>query len=167
GKKILDIGCGPCGSLEWADRVSVRVGLDILADSYRKLASDTYKMQYVAALSEQVPFPDEYFDVISSFNSLDHVDNLEQTVNEIIRVIAPGGLFLLLTEVNHAPTVCEPQQFSWDVTKLFSPRLKALEEKHYENFGMGAYNRTYRKIPYNHDDKSHRPGTLAVKFIKI
>ena len=27
GKRILDIGCGPCGSLEWADMADQRVGL--------------------------------------------------------------------------------------------------------------------------------------------
>ena len=33
GKNILDIGCGPRGSLEWADCTSERVGLDPLANS--------------------------------------------------------------------------------------------------------------------------------------
>jgi hypothetical protein len=30
GKRILDIGCGPRGSLEWADMAAERVGLDPL-----------------------------------------------------------------------------------------------------------------------------------------
>src|SRR5690349_8834862 len=32
GKKILDIGCGPRGSLEWADQAAERIGLDSLVD---------------------------------------------------------------------------------------------------------------------------------------
>jgi hypothetical protein len=31
GKRILDIGCGPRGSLEWADMAAERIGLDPLA----------------------------------------------------------------------------------------------------------------------------------------
>jgi 2-polyprenyl-3-methyl-5-hydroxy-6-metoxy-1,4-benzoquinol methylase len=31
GKRILDIGCGPRGSLEWADMAAERVGLDPLS----------------------------------------------------------------------------------------------------------------------------------------
>ena len=37
GKAVLDIGCGPMGSLEWATMVRERVGLDPLADAYRRL----------------------------------------------------------------------------------------------------------------------------------
>src|SRR5690349_10690247 len=40
GKKVLDIGCGPCGSLEWLDDAAERVGLDPLADKYRELGID-------------------------------------------------------------------------------------------------------------------------------
>jgi 2-polyprenyl-3-methyl-5-hydroxy-6-metoxy-1,4-benzoquinol methylase len=39
GKRILDIGCGPRGSLEWADEAAERVGADPLADEYLKLGA--------------------------------------------------------------------------------------------------------------------------------
>ena len=29
GKRLLDVGCGPRGSLEWADMAAERVGLDL------------------------------------------------------------------------------------------------------------------------------------------
>jgi len=106
GKKILDIGCGPRGSLEWAEMTSERVGLDPLVRSYRRLGIDAHRMTYINARAEKIPFYDRYFDVVCSFNSLDHVDDLDLTVREIIRVIASGGLFLLLTQIGHAPTIC-------------------------------------------------------------
>ena len=37
GKRVLDIGCGPRGSLEWADGAAERVGLDPLVEDYRSL----------------------------------------------------------------------------------------------------------------------------------
>src|SRR5690349_15969345 len=40
GKRIVDIGCGPRGSLEWADMAAERVGIDSLAKEYRKLGTD-------------------------------------------------------------------------------------------------------------------------------
>ncbi len=108
---ILDIGCGPRGSLEWSDMTLERVGLDPLVVSYRGLGSNNHKMSYVYARVENTLFEDGYFDVVSSFNSLDHVDNLEQAINEIVRVLTPDGTFLLLTAVNHLPTPCEPIKF--------------------------------------------------------
>jgi SAM-dependent methyltransferase len=86
GKAVLDIGCGPRGSLEWADEASRRVGLDPLADDYRELGTDAHAMDYVAAGSEAMPFGDGEFDVVATINSLDHVDDLGRTVAEIKRV---------------------------------------------------------------------------------
>src|SRR5688572_25384047 len=62
GKRIVDIGCGPRGSLEWADMAAERVGLDSLANEYKKLGTDRHKMTYVDAGAESIPFPDAHFD---------------------------------------------------------------------------------------------------------
>lgn len=166
GKKVLDIGCGPRGSLEWADMAAERVGLDAIADAYRRLGTANHKMRYVNAPSEQIPFPDKYFDVVCSFNSLDHVDNLDQSISEIIRVLAPGGLFLLLTELNHDPTATEPQVFSWDIVEKFSSEFKLVKEKQYEKSGSGMYDSVLAGVPYNHASKLLRKGILSAKFIK-
>jgi SAM-dependent methyltransferase len=114
GKSILDIGCGPRGSLEWADMAAQRIGLDPLVDSYRTLGIDRHKMTYVRAPVERIPFADAHFDVVTSFNSLDHVDHLVTALSEIRRVVKPGGLWLLIVEANHEPTPAEPIQIDPD-----------------------------------------------------
>ncbi len=167
GKKILDIGCGPRGSLEWADMVCERIGLDPLAELYSELGTDSHKMTYVGTGAEKIPFPENYFDVVCSFNSLDHVDDLDETVKEIVRVIAPGGVFLLLTDVNHKATLCEPIEYSWDIVEKFLPNLKLLEERRYEKLAGGMYASIQQGVPYDHDDKARRYGVLSAKFIKI
>lgn len=164
-KKILDIGCGPRGSLEWADLAKERVGLDPLADSYLDLGVHKHKMHYVNAPAEKIPFPDNYFDVVCSFNSLDHVDDMGQVMKEIIRVLAPKGVFLLITEVNHRPTSTEPQSFSFDVVKIFLPNFKLVEERHYEKSG-GVYRSVKLGIPYDRNNKKRRTGLLLAKLYK-
>jgi ubiquinone/menaquinone biosynthesis C-methylase UbiE len=67
-KRVLDIGCGPRGSLEWADMAKERYGIDPLADRYLKMGASRQKMQYIKGDAEALPFESEYFDVISSFN---------------------------------------------------------------------------------------------------
>ena len=39
GKRVLDVGCGPRGSLEWATTALERVGVDPLADEYLRLGA--------------------------------------------------------------------------------------------------------------------------------
>jgi SAM-dependent methyltransferase len=121
GKSVLDIGCGPRGTLEWADDAAARVGLDPLADEYRALGAATHRMTYVAGSAEQMPFSDQAFDVIATFNSLDHVDSLEDAISEIARVARPDALLLLLTDVGHDPTFTEPQGFGWEILDRFEP----------------------------------------------
>jgi len=121
GKSVLDIGCGPRGSLEWADMAPLRVGLDPLALDYVKLRSTRHQMSYVAAASEDIPFADGQFDIITSFNSLDHVDDLQKTITEIKRIAKPEALMLLIVEINHRPTPTEPITLRRGSLELFAP----------------------------------------------
>jgi SAM-dependent methyltransferase len=118
-KRLLDIGCGPRGSLEWADMAAERVGLDPLVDDYRELGIDSHSMSYVGAGAEAIPFTDGHFDVVSALNALDHVDDLDAVIAEITRVTRSGGNLLLIVEVGHTPTPTEPQTLTWDVLDRF------------------------------------------------
>jgi SAM-dependent methyltransferase len=112
GKVLLDIGCGPRGSLEWATGAARRIGLDPLAKEYLRLGADRHHMDYIAASSEAIPLADASCDAVFSFNSLDHVEDVERSAAEIRRVLRPGGIFLLLVDVNHPPTDCEPHELT-------------------------------------------------------
>jgi ubiquinone/menaquinone biosynthesis C-methylase UbiE len=111
-KIILDIGCGPRGSLEWASMATRRIGLDPLAKEYRSLGANQHQMEYIDSSSENIPLKAAGCDVVFSFNSLDHVEDVDQTLREIKRVTRLGGIFLLLVEVNQPPTDCEPHQLT-------------------------------------------------------
>jgi len=129
GKKALDIGCGPRGSLEWADVASQRVGLDPLVNDYLKLGAAEHKMEYSAAPSESIPFGQGHFDIVTCLNALDHVDNFQRTVSEIKRVTKPDGLFLLSVEIDHPATPTEPLTLTTEMLRSsFQPEFKILED---------------------------------------
>jgi hypothetical protein len=136
GRRVLDIGCGPRGSLEWAAEASERVGLDPLVERYRKLGIDAHRMTYVESGAEHIPFPDGHFDIVAALNSLDHVDDVDSAIREMTRVTRPGGLGLLLVEMDHAPTATEPHSLDWDLLNRFSAwevvdaRRVALDDAH-------------------------------------
>ena len=167
GKRILDIGCGPRGSLEWADMAAERVGLDTLAPKYLKMGADRHKMTYVAASSDAIPFATEHFDVVCSFNSLDHVAHLEKTIAEIKRVVRPGGLFLLIVEVNHRPTASEPIDLPWSISQAFMDAFSLLNEKRYEmDKNREIYRQIYIDDRFDDANPVDRPGILVAKFKK-
>ncbi|MDH2399636.1 class I SAM-dependent methyltransferase [Bradyrhizobium sp. SSUT18] len=129
GKRVLDIGCGPRGSLEWADVAAQRVGLDPLVPDYRKLGIGRHKMEYCAAPSHKIPFPDGHFDFVTCLNALDHVDDFEGTVGEIKRVTKPGGFFLLSVEIDHPPTPAEPITITRNLLRTFAPEFEVVHEE--------------------------------------
>lgn len=161
GKRLLDIGCGPCGSLEWAEGAAERVGLDPLAEDYRKLVGSRHAMTYVAAPSEAIPFPDGYFDSVSSFNSLDHVDDVDATVAEMVRVTAPGGRVLLIVEIGHIPTPTEPHHLDARIVAKFGP---AFDVASLRSFGVRADHNVYASMLEAIATVPGQPGILAARL---
>jgi SAM-dependent methyltransferase len=166
GKRVLDVGCGPRGSLEWATMASERVGLDPLAESYLRMGADRHAMRYVAGAIEDPPLPYDHFDVVASFNSFDHVDDPARAARGFARVLAPGGVLLLITELNHEPRATEPQDFSWEVLDLFEPLLEIVERRDLEKSAVGVGGSVRNAVPFDHDNPVDRPGVLVVKLRK-
>lgn len=162
GKRMLDVGCGPRGSLEWATEAAERVGLDPLAESYLALGASEHAMTYIAAGIEDAPLPDGSFDIVSSINSLDHVADIEAAARGLKRVLAPGGSLLLLTELGHEPTATEPQTFGWEVIDLFADELELVEHRRLENDGLFASALNGRS--FDDSDPAKRPGVLVARL---
>jgi ubiquinone/menaquinone biosynthesis C-methylase UbiE len=137
GKRILDIGCGPRGSLEWADDAIERVGLDPLVPVYRRFGIMRHGMSYVAAGSESIPFPDGHFSVVTTINSLDHVDDFGKTAFEMQRVTAPGGSVLISVEIDHPPSDREPWILSEDGILRSFEHFEVAYKKVYQLGQMG------------------------------
>lgn len=168
-KTILDIGCGPRGSLEWAKMCKTRIGIDPLIHDYYKLNGGTlqHEMKYVCANSENMPFPDETFDYIFSLNSLDHVDDLDETIAEIKRVLKIGGLFSCLVDANHDPTPCEPISIDFNLKEKFFPEFELVTEKAYESVHHGMRQNLNEELYYDWDNPTKRGAILFIKLKKV
>ncbi len=167
-KIILDIGCGPRGSLEWASMTKRRIGLDPLVKDYLKLGADSHEMEYIAASSEKIPLPDNSCDAVFAFNSLDHVDNIQKSISEIKRVVRKKGIFLLIVEVNHPPTPCEPHSLNPEqIIEFFGPEFSVEDLKVFKPvIKDGIYQSIYKNnlIPY--PEYTTEKGHLTAKFIR-
>ena len=165
GKRVLDIGCGPIGTLNWADMAAERIGLDPLVEAYRReFQIDRNAMDYVQATAEAMPFEDEHFDVITTFNSLDHVDDIRAAADEILRVLRPGGTLLIITELNHDIRWSEPQDFSFEVLDLFSPPLAIVDERRLASRTEGVYASVVDDVPWEQVAVAERPAVLVARL---
>ncbi len=166
-KIILDIGCGPRGSLIWASMASRRIGLDPLAKEYLRLGARNHQMEYINAPSEAIPLMDSECDAVFSFNSLDHVEDVHQTLKEIKRVTRPGGIFLLLVEVNHPPTQCEPHRLRpKKLIDSLKPEFYCDSLQVYKRVDNGMYKSILGDNKISHPEDTNEIGYMSAKFIR-
>lgn len=103
-QQILEVGCG--GGLiceDLARRKAMMVGIDPAegaleaAREHIRQSGFGQNVYYQQAYAESMPFADGSFSVIVCLDVLEHVGNLQATIREIARVLAPGGVFVFDT----------------------------------------------------------------------
>ena len=104
GLKVLDIGFGNGFPLiELAQRLgnsSNVFGIDLwdaaIVRTNQKIAYfGLSNVEVKHAAAEEIPFPDEYFDLIVSNNGLNNVDDLDRSLSECFRVSKPGAQMVI------------------------------------------------------------------------
>jgi SAM-dependent methyltransferase len=115
GRVVADFGSGPQGSLTWAKaRGAARaIGIDVLAASYeREFDLGGQGMEYVESTETSIPLESGSIDVLFAVNAIDHVHDFSSMCSELLRILAPGGLFIASINLDEPPTSCEPQTLS-------------------------------------------------------
>ncbi|GGF72905.1 hypothetical protein GCM10007301_35910 [Azorhizobium oxalatiphilum] len=101
GAVVLDLGSGEGYGSAILGEAAVRVtGLDVDPETVAA-ANALYgvegRVSYQVGSAHDLPFPDASFDVIVSFEMIEHVDRQERVIAEVRRVLKPGGLFVVST----------------------------------------------------------------------
>lgn len=106
-QKILEVGCGRGVTL---DRISSQFkcktyGIDIAEEAIRDAKKESlFDHNLSVGSADKIPFTDNYFDVVVSFDVLEHVKNQERVISEIVRVTKKGGKILIYT-INRSQTL--------------------------------------------------------------
>ncbi len=96
GKKVLDIAVGT----GWSTEQFVRSGAEVTAVDLTPAAVELTKKRLAlynlsatvqVADAQQLPFPDNTFDFVLAFGCLMHMPDTKKAIDEIWRVLKPGG----------------------------------------------------------------------------
>ncbi len=99
--KVLEVGSGAHGLIFGFDE-QFAVGIDPLASSYRELFPIWQKeTNTVTGVGEELPFPDNSFDVVLSDNVIDHAADPVKIIHELIRVLNPEGILYFTVNTHH------------------------------------------------------------------
>ena len=117
GAKLLDVGCGRSAALlnTVAPRIEQGIGVDFKVEPSTVKNIQTLQLK----LFDHLPFADASFDVVTLLAVLEHLDNEQQILKEIYRVLKPNGQLVLTV----------PSVWSQPVLEFLSYRLKIIDER--------------------------------------
>lgn len=101
GKRLLEIGCGlGTDLLQFAHAGAIVTGVDLSPASIelvrKRFALEGIPVNAQVADAEHLPFPDASFDVVYSFGVLHHTPNTQKSIDEVHRVLRPGGRIIIM-----------------------------------------------------------------------
>ncbi len=96
GQKILEIGVGAGTDFcQWTRAKAYPTGIDLTPTAVKltRVNLELHKLsgRVLEADVENLPFADEEFDLVYSFGVLHHTPNTEKAIQQVMRVLKPGG----------------------------------------------------------------------------
>jgi ubiquinone/menaquinone biosynthesis C-methylase UbiE len=94
--KVIDVAAGNgnaslAAARRFADVTSTDYVPELLEQGRRRAEADRLPMAFQVADAEQLPFPDDSFDVALSTFGVMFAPNQERAASELVRVVRPGG----------------------------------------------------------------------------
>ena len=125
--RILDIACGTGHGTALLARSGAVTGLDrdgATIDHARRRVPDA---RFEVAEVPPVPLPDDAFDWVVCFETIEHVTDDERFLLELRRVLAPGGHMLLSTPNRAVTSPNDPiPQNPYHVREYLLPEIRGL-----------------------------------------
>ena len=174
GKKVIDCASGTgyganvIKNLGRADSV-VGVEIDNAAVEYATKNYSNDDIKFINGSILDLPFEDNTFDIFTSFETLEHIEDEQKQFCEVKRVLKKGGLYILSTPNDWKTDSINPHH----VRKYTYEKLKKILPEHFEiikiyNQNSGTPNRiennNQARSIYLTTDKNHN---LAECFIVV
>lgn len=173
GKSIFDLGCGYGGrTVRYAELgAKFVVGIEVTHQMTRVAAEfanekGNNNARFITSVGEQLPFKNETFDLITSYDVLEHVQYPEATLRECFRILKSRGKMLFVFPPYFSPF---GSHISGYVSMLpyanilFSPKtLMTAIDQLLEEGGSG-----FRPRPLRPGDKIYTLNGLTVKRFEM
>jgi ubiquinone/menaquinone biosynthesis C-methylase UbiE len=115
GRDVLDVGCNTgYGTIRFAPIAGRIVGVDVsprAIEAARQRAPEG-RPEFILTTGFELPFPPSTFDLVTSFQVLEHVPDPAAFLRELARVARPGGTVILATP--NAATRLYPGMTPWN-----------------------------------------------------
>lgn len=145
-KVVLDVACGTGYGTFFLSKSGVEkiIGIDISEDAI-KYALTRYKggnIEFIVGNATSLPFPDEFFDVVVSFETIEHISEYEKFLIECKRVLKNNGIFICSTPNKKvsSPNTIKPLN-PFHVKEFFPEEFEEILSRNFEDIRLyGQHN---------------------------
>jgi SAM-dependent methyltransferase len=149
GLNVLDAACGEgYGSSLLADSAASVSGID-LSRSAIDHAQERYvadNLEFRAADCLALPFADDRFDCIVSFETLEHLEDHQQLMREFRRVLKPQGFLLLSTPDKAVYTDRQQNRNEYHLRELYRDEFEALLQAHFPAYRLWGQKLLFQSV---------------------
>jgi ubiquinone/menaquinone biosynthesis C-methylase UbiE len=135
GKRVLDVACGEgYGSALLSRLASAVSGVDISNEAVTHATAEylTQKnLKFIEASCTQLPFADHSFDVVVSFETIEHITEHDSFLDEIKRVLTTDGLLIISSPNKAEYSDARNFQNEFHVKELYRDELATLIMKRF------------------------------------
>ena len=135
-KVVIDIASGEgYGSNLLANKAASVTGIDIskeaIAHAQQKYKKDN--LAYLHGSATQIPLEDHSIDVVVSFETIEHLDQHEEMMTEIKRVLKKDGVLIISSPDKKYYSDIPGYQNPYHVKELYSDEFNSLVSKYFNN----------------------------------
>lgn len=165
-KRVLDAACGEgYGSAMLATLATSVVGVDIdtttvehASARYAGKPNLTFRCDDVTALDA---LPEASFDLVTCFETLEHVEAQEALLAGFARLLAPGGTLLVSSPDKAEYSDARGFQNEFHVRELYRDELQTLLDKHFPHVRLFAQKLLFQSVLWALDGDRRQPAGVA------
>jgi ubiquinone/menaquinone biosynthesis C-methylase UbiE len=154
GRRVLDAACGEGYGAALLARAGARVtAVDLSAeaiDHARRRYGDLPNLEFTQAdVAELSRWPDGSFDLIVSFETLEHLEAQDAMLAGFRRLLAPGGLVLVSTPDRRIYSDATGYRNEFHVRELYRDEFESLLARHFGAFRLLGQKLLFQSILFD------------------
>lgn len=128
-KRVLDIACGEgYGASILSEKAAFVSGVDVDIEviNRAKVKYQKQNLEFLQGDACKIPFEDDYFDLVVSFETIEHHDKHEEMLTELKRVLKSSGIIIISTPDKHYYSDARSFNNKFHVKELYKDEFKSL-----------------------------------------
>ncbi|HEV8515293.1 MAG TPA: class I SAM-dependent methyltransferase [Cyclobacteriaceae bacterium] len=147
---LLEVGCGEGRGVAWLmPKVEKFSAIDKIATVVEGLKKKFPQGNFVSGNIPPLPYDDNTFDCVVSFQVIEHIKDDNLYLKEISRVLKPGG-FALITTPNRPMSL---SRNPWHEREYAADELTSLAKKYFSNVEMKGVAGNEKVMQYHERNK--------------